>query len=59
MTCNSCVRNIEGNMSQKKGVRSIRVSLKDELATLIITPTEITAEAARYGLPSHKSCWIV
>lgn len=47
MTCNSCVRNIEGNIGQKTGVRSIRVSLKDELATLIITPTEVTPEAVR------------
>lgn len=47
MTCNSCVKNIEGNIGQKTGVRSIKVSLEDEMATLIITPTEVTAEAVR------------
>lgn len=49
MTCNSCVKNIEGNIGQKTGVRSIKVSLEDEMATLIITPTEVTAEAVRYS----------
>uniref|UniRef100_A0A0P4WHT0 P-type Cu(+) transporter n=1 Tax=Scylla olivacea TaxID=85551 RepID=A0A0P4WHT0_SCYOL len=47
MTCNSCVKNIEGNIGQKIGVRSIRVSLEDEVATLIISPTDVTAEAVR------------
>ncbi|KAK8380400.1 hypothetical protein O3P69_016761 [Scylla paramamosain] len=47
MTCNSCVKNIEGNIGQKTGVRSIRVSLEDEVATLIISPTDVTAEAVR------------
>lgn len=62
MTCNSCVKNIEGNIEQKTGVRSIRVSLEDEVATLIISPTDITAEAVRYspvlqGLPWHTAMY--
>ncbi|KAG0723969.1 Copper-transporting ATPase 1 [Chionoecetes opilio] len=47
MTCNSCVRNIEGNLGEKRGVRAIKVSLEDALATLIVTPTDITAEGVR------------
>lgn len=44
MTCNSCVNNIESHIGKEDGVRSIKVSLEDEMATLIIDPTEITPE---------------
>ncbi|XP_068235378.1 copper-transporting ATPase 1 isoform X2 [Palaemon carinicauda] len=47
MTCNSCVNNIEGNVGKQEGVRSIKVSLADEMATLIIDPTQISAEMVR------------
>ncbi|XP_066973024.1 LOW QUALITY PROTEIN: copper-transporting ATPase 1 [Macrobrachium rosenbergii] len=47
MTCNSCVNNIEGNVGKQEGVRSIKVSLKDEMATLIIDPSQISAEMVR------------
>lgn len=30
MTCMSCVRNIEGNMSNKDGVRKIQVELEEK-----------------------------
>ncbi|KAK7077087.1 ATPase Cu transporting protein 7B, partial [Halocaridina rubra] len=50
MTCKSCVNNIEGNISKREGVRSIQVSLADEVATLIIDPSQITPEDVRSGI---------
>ena len=47
MTCQSCVKNIEGNISGKTGVKIIKVSLKDEKATLIIDPKETTPQDVR------------
>jgi len=47
MTCGSCVKNIEGSISQMKGVISITVSLVDELATVKLNSavTSISAVA--------------
>lgn len=46
MTCNSCVRNIEGNIGTKPGIFQINVSLDDKCATVKydakkFTPTDI------------------
>ena len=38
MVCQSCVQNIEGNISEKKGVKEIKVSLKEKLATVTYDP---------------------
>lgn len=38
MTCQSCVRNIETNISSKPGIRSISVSLGTESATVTYSP---------------------
>ncbi|KAH9495205.1 ATPase Cu transporting protein 7A [Bulinus truncatus] len=46
MTCMSCVRNIEGNISKLPGVRSISVSLENKSAKLVITPSVISPEEA-------------
>ncbi|XP_067134859.1 copper-transporting ATPase 1 isoform X1 [Centruroides vittatus] len=39
MTCNSCVKNIEGNISRMKGVERIQVSLAEKLATVVFDST--------------------
>ena len=46
MTCQSCVRNIEGNLSQHPGVKSIKVSLEKNNANLVIDTALISPEAA-------------
>uniref|UniRef100_A0A2C9KE23 P-type Cu(+) transporter n=2 Tax=Biomphalaria glabrata TaxID=6526 RepID=A0A2C9KE23_BIOGL len=46
MTCMSCVRNIEGNISKVPGIKSISVSLENKNARLVIVPSIITPEAA-------------
>lgn len=46
MTCMSCVRNIEGTISKKPGVKSISVSLENKMATLVIDPSEISPQEA-------------
>ncbi|XP_029941953.1 copper-transporting ATPase 2-like [Salarias fasciatus] len=38
MTCGSCVRSIEGRISELEGVRSIRVSLQEEKGTVTFDP---------------------
>ena len=38
MTCESCVRNIEGNISEKSGVKFIKVSLSQKLAYIKFDP---------------------
>ncbi|XP_038063092.1 copper-transporting ATPase 1-like isoform X2 [Patiria miniata] len=43
MTCNSCVRSIEGKIGEKIGVRSIKVSLAESSGTVEYDPTEVTA----------------
>lgn len=44
MTCNSCVQSIEGMISQRPGVQSIRVSLKEEKGIVSFNPTLTSAE---------------
>ncbi|XP_039203960.1 copper-transporting ATPase 1 isoform X1 [Crotalus tigris] len=39
MTCNSCVQSIEGLISQKPGVKSVCVSLRDHNGTIEYDPT--------------------
>ncbi|RUS73007.1 hypothetical protein EGW08_019229, partial [Elysia chlorotica] len=38
MVCQSCVKNIEGNMATKPGVLEVTVSLEQEIATLTFDP---------------------
>ena len=38
MVCQSCVQNIEENISEKKGVKEIKVSLKEKLASVTYDP---------------------
>ena len=38
MVCQSCVQTIEGNVSKKKGVKEIKVSLKEKLASVTYDP---------------------
>lgn len=54
MTCGSCVQSIEGVISQKKGVRSARVSLANHQGTfeydpLVTTPEELRAAVEDMG----------
>ncbi|XP_056625431.1 copper-transporting ATPase 1 [Triplophysa dalaica] len=54
MTCGSCVQSIEGVLSQKKGVRSARVSLANHQGTfeydpLVTTPEELRAAIEDMG----------
>ena len=42
MTCNSCVQNIEGNLSSHAGVKSIKVSLADQTGTVVYYPSQVT-----------------
>ena len=50
MTCNSCVQSIEGMISQRPGVQSIRVSLKKEKGMVIFNPTLTSAEELREAI---------
>ncbi|GFS04776.1 copper-transporting ATPase 1 [Elysia marginata] len=43
MTCQSCVKNIEGNMATKPGILSIQVSLQDKRAVVNFDPTVTSA----------------
>ena len=47
MTCQSCVQNIEGVISEKEGVNSIKVSLENKNAVIEYTPTLISPEKLR------------
>ena len=38
MTCMSCVRNIEGKLSELTGVQSIKVSLDEKTGTKTLRP---------------------
>lgn len=54
MTCNSCVQSIEGTISQRKGVRSVQVSLANHQGTfeydpLVTTPEELRAAIEEMG----------
>ncbi|KAJ8298432.1 hypothetical protein KUTeg_024963 [Tegillarca granosa] len=44
MTCMSCVKNIEGNISKKNGVNSIHVSLEKKQAFVRYDPSIISAQ---------------
>lgn len=50
MTCNSCVQSIEGMISQKKGVRSARVSLANHQGTFEYDPIVTTPEELRAAI---------
>ena len=50
MTCMSCVKTIEGNMSTKPGVQSIKVSLKDKRAAIEYDELVTTPEDLRAGI---------
>ncbi|XP_069166086.1 copper-transporting ATPase 1 isoform X1 [Procambarus clarkii] len=52
MTCNSCVKNIEGHVKKQNGVHFIKVSLEEEVATLIIDPTHTSGETIRTVIDS-------
>ncbi|KAL7858572.1 hypothetical protein AOLI_G00186740 [Acnodon oligacanthus] len=57
MTCNSCVQTIEDTMSQKKGVRSVQVSLASHQGTfeydpLVTTPEELREAIEEMGFDS-------
>ncbi|XP_056011755.1 copper-transporting ATPase 1-like isoform X3 [Ostrea edulis] len=45
MTCHSCVKNIETNISPKTGIKSISVSLEEEMATVTYNPMIIDPNA--------------
>lgn len=47
MTCNSCVQSIEGMISQKKGVRTAKVSLADHQGTFEFDPLVTSQEEIR------------
>lgn len=44
MTCQSCVRSIEGKISQAKGVMGINVSLQHNTAAVVFLTKETNAE---------------
>ncbi|KAL8622158.1 hypothetical protein ACOMHN_052960 [Nucella lapillus] len=50
MTCQSCVRNIESNISRLDGVQLIQVSLDKELATAIIDSSRTSGDAVAEGI---------
>ena len=50
MTCMSCVNTIEGNMSNKPGVKSIKVSLVDKQAAIEYDEAVTTPEDLRAGI---------
>lgn len=44
MTCQSCVRNIEGNIGTKEGIKMIKVSLEDKQAEVQYDSSKFTPE---------------
>lgn len=54
MTCMSCVRNIEGTVSQIQGVMSISVSLENKLAKLVIDERQISPQAAAEAIDDMR-----
>lgn len=44
MTCQSCVRNIEGHISGQAGIKSIQVNLDEKNARVQYDPDQLTAE---------------
>ena len=47
MTCESCVKKIESNMSSKPGVEDISVSLDKEMATIYFFPDKVSPQELR------------
>ena len=45
MHCNSCVKNIEGNISTLSGVQKIEVSLEEKEGTITYSPSHTTGKA--------------
>ncbi|NXD64980.1 ATP7B ATPase, partial [Eolophus roseicapillus] len=52
MHCNSCVRNIEGNISDLPGIQSIKVSLEHKRAVVQYSPNLITLSALQQAIES-------
>ncbi|XP_053825790.1 copper-transporting ATPase 2 [Vidua macroura] len=52
MHCKSCVRNIEGNISDLPGIRSIKVSLENKCAVVEYSPDLITLSALQQAIES-------
>ncbi|XP_063248101.1 copper-transporting ATPase 2 isoform X2 [Prinia subflava] len=52
MHCKSCVRNIEGNMSDLPGIKSIEVSLEHKCAVVQYSPDVITLSALQQAIES-------
>ncbi|NXO17262.1 ATP7B ATPase, partial [Oriolus oriolus] len=52
MHCKSCVRNIEGNISDLPGVKSIKVSLEHKCAVVQYSPDLITLSALQQAIES-------
>jgi len=50
MTCMSCVRSIEDNISKQPGILSIKVSLENKNATVIYDPDRTNPENIRDGI---------
>lgn len=50
MTCNSCVQSIEGVISKKTGVKSIRVSLENSNGTIEYDPLLTTPETLKEAI---------
>ncbi|NWI77010.1 ATP7B ATPase, partial [Dryoscopus gambensis] len=52
MHCTSCVRNIEGNISDLPGIKSIKVSLEHKCAVVQYSPDLITLSALQQAIES-------
>ncbi|XP_010171211.1 copper-transporting ATPase 2 isoform X2 [Antrostomus carolinensis] len=52
MRCKSCVRNIEGNISDLPGIQSIKVSLEHKRAVVQYSPNLITLSALQQAIES-------
>ncbi|KFV59357.1 Copper-transporting ATPase 2, partial [Gavia stellata] len=52
MHCKSCVRNIEGNISDLPGIQSIKVSLEHKRAVVHYSPNLITLSALQQAIES-------
>uniref|UniRef100_A0A8C0B278 Copper-transporting ATPase 2 n=1 Tax=Buteo japonicus TaxID=224669 RepID=A0A8C0B278_9AVES len=52
MHCKSCVRNIEGNISDLPGIQSIKVSLEHKRAVVQYSPNLITVSALQQAIES-------
>lgn len=60
MTCMSCVRNIEENMSKVKGIESIKVNLEEKQAyvrynAMKLTPDDIAEKISDMGFDAYMS----